>query len=85
MMITVFDGPGCMKCRVTKLHLMKLGAAYQSEPARMPDGSINPKIEHLGYTTLPIVTVTDESGEITSHWSDLHPDNIEAAAYLTAA
>ena len=83
--ITVYDGPNCMKCRVTKRKLQKLGAPYLSESARMPDGTVNPKIAHLGYTTLPIVTVTNRDGEITAHWSDLKPENIEAAAYLVDA
>ena len=80
--ITIYDGPNCMKCRMTKRNLVNLGVPYRTEPAHLPDGTINPTIADLGYQTLPVVTMTDARGNITAHWSDFKVDNIKAAAYL---
>lgn len=71
-MITIYETPGCVQCRMTKHWLDRAGAEYQTV-----DLSESPQdmaaVKALGYQSAPVVAVGDE------HWSGFQPARLLAA------
>lgn len=71
-MITIYETPGCVQCRMTKRWLDRAGAEYQTV-----DLSESPQdmaaVKALGYQSAPVVAVGDE------HWSGFQPARLLAA------
>lgn len=82
-MITVYGRPGCHSCRATRRILARQGTPFQYiDLAENPEHM--PVIRELGYASLPVVTITNDAGEIVEHWSDFRADRIKLLAVVEA-
>jgi glutaredoxin len=79
--VTVYSGPGCTRCQVTKAQFRKLGIAFvEAEAADHPE--IIETVESLGLVRqLPVVVIDQEAGE-QMVWTGLDRDGIKALHYL---
>ncbi|KFF48126.1 hypothetical protein GY26_16250 [Gammaproteobacteria bacterium MFB021] len=73
MTITVYTGPACPGCAATKRDLDKAGIRYTDTPATEAHRE---RFRAAGHRTLPVVVVTDDSGETLDEWSGFRPDKI---------
>lgn len=75
-MITIYETPGCVQCRMTKHWLDRAGAEYQTV-----DLSESPQdmaaVKALGYQSAPVVIATN--GGVDEHWSGFQPARLMAA------
>ncbi len=81
--ITVYSGPGCMKCHITRSQLAKAGIPFTAAEAADHEDLV-PMVEGLGLKReLPVVVVENTEGE-DMVWTGLSHDNIRALKYLAA-
>ena len=76
--ITVYTtGPGCNKCRMTKIMLDAKHITYiEVDVTKEENAAARDYItEELGYTVAPVVVVNDDD-----HWCDVRPDHIDRIA-----
>lgn len=78
-MIDVYSRPNCMPCKMTKRALDQAGAAYAEHDVSV-DADAAQRVRDLGYSAVPVVTVTLPDG--VDHWHGYHKDKLAAAAYL---
>lgn len=80
--VTMFSGPGCMRCRLTGNRFDDLGIAYHTAPAAEHPEVVE-RVEALGLKRqLPVVRVTGGEHESEMWWTGLDPGNITALSYL---
>ena len=75
MTITVYTQPDCRGCAATKRWLVKRGQPFVELSARL-------HIEWLrahGYTSAPVVTVTDAQGKVVDSWAGYQPARLKQA------
>lgn len=74
MSITVFSGPGCVKCLVTKKHLRKRGVEFEEIDVQESPEWVD-RLKENGFLGLPVVLVNDEdvwegySSESIDEWA----------------
>lgn len=73
--VTVYSTPSCQQCRMTYLHLDKLGIEYTAVDLTDPKNTelLTWVTDELGYNAAPVVVV-DQDPE--NHWSHYRPDRI---------
>lgn len=72
--VTVYTaGPGCVMCRMTKMHLDRRGIAYHevSLDTVAADDPIHTVIREQGYVQAPVVQAGDQV------WNMYRPDRID--------
>ncbi|WP_297451703.1 glutaredoxin family protein [uncultured Corynebacterium sp.] len=75
-MITVYGKPGCQSCRATRRVLAKQNTPFQYiDLAEHPEHMKH--IRGLGYTALPVVTVTSPDGDLIDHWAEFRVERIK--------
>lgn len=80
---TVYTRPGCMKCKQTIRAITRMGIPVTVAQLDESPHALDVMITN-GWTTLPLVEVTDPAGEVM-HWSDMSTSNLDALKYLTKA
>lgn len=75
--VTVYSRPGCQMCRLTVLHLERLGIPHTTVPLT---GEIIAELADPTMTQAPIVTTPDGQ-----KWSGYRPDRIESLAQKEVA
>ena len=70
--ITLYTQPSCPGCFATKKHLENNGYPYTEANAQSEENLAY--IKSLGHTKAPVVTITDEGGNILEHWQEARPD-----------
>ena len=73
MNIAVYTKDDCQPCRATKRMLDQLGLEYTEYQASEHMDVLAP----LGYTSAPVVVVTDEDGAMVKHWAGFSPDKLK--------
>lgn len=76
MTIDVYTKPSCQPCRATKRKLDQLGLDYNEHQAADHMDMLSP----LGHTSAPVVVVTDEGGDMVTHWAGFVPDKLKGLA-----
>lgn len=75
-MINVYENENCRQCEATKFLLNKHNVNYIT--AMLSD---NPDVVEFardnGWTTAPVVLVTDNDGGVVDSWSGLQPSKIK--------
>lgn len=80
--VTMFSGPGCMRCRVTANRFDDLGIDYHTEQAAEHPEIVD-QVETLGLKRqLPVVRVTGGEHESEMWWTGLDSGSINALSYL---
>lgn len=75
--VTIHSLPDCVNCARTEQFMTRSGIPHNTLP--LPDtGAIRDLIAKHNYQQAPVVTVTDEAGQILEHWAGLRPDRILA-------
>jgi len=75
MTITVFSRPDteCRACWSTKRRMAHHGVKYETV---MLDGKTDEQIVGFGYTSAPVVVVTDDANNVTDHWGGFREEKI---------
>lgn len=84
--VTIYTtGPGCGKCRMTKIALDAKKIPYREVDITLPENADAREYvtEDLGYTVAPVVVVEDGTGQ--DHWSDLRLDEVDRIAKANQA
>ena len=66
----------CIKCRMTKNILKSKGITYTEKVLKSPEDFSF--YRDLGYRSMPIVFVKDDSGKVVDKWNDFQVTKIEA-------
>jgi glutaredoxin-like protein NrdH len=80
--VHVYSRPNCMPCKRTKQLLDKAGVGYvEYDVDASPEAAET--VRALGYSSVPVVTVTLPDG--IDHWSGYRLDHINALTYLAGS
>lgn len=74
MTVTVYTKPGCMPCKLTKDWLTRNNVGHLTVDVYASPAAFDYVTRELGYQQMPVVTVADQAGNVTAHWSGLRPD-----------
>ncbi len=80
--VTVYTGPSCQACTLTKKHLARRGVEFTEIPLDSDDG-ILAAAQELGLSTAPVVCASTPDGEV--FWDGYRPDRIDQLADGDAA
>lgn len=75
MTITVFENPGCVACRATQRQLGKFQLSFETVDLSV-DTAGRERMKALGYTSAPVVEVTDGE-QVLDQWMGYRPDKIK--------
>jgi glutaredoxin-like protein NrdH len=78
MTTTVYSLPSCAQCDMTKKFLTKQGVAFE-EVNIAEDPAAHAMIQELGYTSAPVVVVSDKGD--TQTWSGFRLERLQKLAY----
>ena len=73
-MITVYTTPACPQCMMTKKFLDLRGTPYLAVDLTDNDTARALVMDTLGYRAAPVVTVTNNTGDIIQHFNGFRPD-----------
>lgn len=73
--VRIFTKQFCPGCRMTERLLDELAVKYQEIDISSDPQAVT-ALRKLGYSSVPIVLVTEENGEVTG-WSGFRPDKIK--------
>ena len=76
MTIDVYTKPACQPFRATKRKLDQLGVEYNEHQAADHMDMLSP----LGHTSAPVVVVTNDAGDMVTHWAGFVPDKLKGLA-----
>lgn len=80
--VTIHTKPDCVNCDRTEQFFIRSGIPHTIAPLE-ETGAIRDLITRHGYTSAPVVTVTDDTGRLLEHWAGLRPDRIVALTTRT--
>lgn len=75
--VTIHTLPDCVNCDRTEQFLTRSGISPVIVPLE-DAGPIRDLITEHDYRRAPVVTVTDDTGQVLEHWAGLRPDRILA-------
>lgn len=75
--VTVYTKPSCVQCNMTHRRLKALNIPSTSVDLTQDPAALA-YTKGLGYMQAPVVTITDEEGNLLEHWSGFQPDSIDA-------
>lgn len=78
---TVYDRPGCMRCRATERAIRKMGVPIATKRIDEDQDAIYTMAAH-GWKELPLVKVEADDGEVF-YWAGMSSGDLSALKWLT--
>lgn len=82
MNVTMFTRTPCPRCDATKRRLKDTPFTPIDVDV---DEAAGDELRRRGYTSLPVVRVTDAEGNVVDEWSGFNPGKVDAARALVEA
>lgn len=77
--VAVYSQPGCFPCRAVMRALTKLGIDYSTVDVSTDDDALA-TVQRWGFTSTPVVAVSNDAGVVIAAWSGVRDDHMKALA-----
>ena len=77
MIVELFSKPNCIQCSQTKKLFDKLGVDYIEYDVSKDATAFDYVSDRLGYSAVPVITVSDDEGELLDSWSGFIPEKAQ--------
>lgn len=74
MTVILYTKEHCVQCTATARWLTNAGVEFEARPLVNPDNL--DLVKSLGYSSAPVVVITNESDEILDSWSGFNPPKL---------